>query len=133
MVSFAEQVLKLVPKETEGEHFEVALARICRCLGGGAAAENSDSDSDLEVISDSVTVNLLCPVSSFRLTCLALMNLSASFTSKKQIICLGLSMKFFFVVLVKFVYSELVQVNQRFHIIVPYSPFPQSAPSTFQE
>ncbi|CAA7406269.1 unnamed protein product [Spirodela intermedia] len=79
-----EQVLKLVPEETEGEHFEVALARVSRCLGGGAAAENSDSDSDLEVISDSVTVNLLCPMSG------SMMKIAARFKPCVHIGCFDL-------------------------------------------
>ncbi|XP_077233010.1 E3 SUMO-protein ligase SIZ1-like isoform X2 [Tasmannia lanceolata] len=62
-----QQVLNLVPKETDGERFEEALARVCRCIGGGAAAENADSDSDLEVVADSVTVNLRCPMSGSRM------------------------------------------------------------------
>lgn len=57
------QVLNLVPKEAEGESFEDALTRVRRCLGGGDTAENADSDSDLEVVTESVTVNLRCPVS----------------------------------------------------------------------
>jgi cytochrome c-type biogenesis protein CcmH/NrfF len=54
----------LIPKESEGEHFEDALARVCRCIGGGTATDNaySDSDSDLEVVADSFGVNLRCPV-----------------------------------------------------------------------
>ncbi|KAH7560992.1 hypothetical protein JRO89_XS10G0155600 [Xanthoceras sorbifolium] len=56
-----EQVLKLIPKESEGEHFEEALARVCRCVGGGTAADNADSDSDVEVVADSFSVNLRCP------------------------------------------------------------------------
>uniref|UniRef100_A0A1D1XLK6 E3 SUMO-protein ligase SIZ1 n=1 Tax=Anthurium amnicola TaxID=1678845 RepID=A0A1D1XLK6_9ARAE len=62
-----QQVLSLIPKETDGERFEDALARVCRCIGGGAAAENPDSDSDLEVVADSVTVNLRCPMSGSRI------------------------------------------------------------------
>ncbi|KAF8396624.1 hypothetical protein HHK36_018248 [Tetracentron sinense] len=54
-------VLNLIPKEPVGEQFEDAIARVCRCIGGGTAAENADSDSDLEVVADSVTVNLRCP------------------------------------------------------------------------
>lgn len=54
----------MIPKETEGESFENALARVCRCIGGGMASENKDSDSDLEVITDSVKVDLRCPVSN---------------------------------------------------------------------
>jgi hypothetical protein len=57
------QVLNLIPKEGEGESFVDALARVRRCLGGGGATDNADSDSDLEVVTESVTVNLRCPVS----------------------------------------------------------------------
>ncbi|KAH9700765.1 E3 SUMO-protein ligase SIZ1 [Citrus sinensis] len=56
-----QQVLNLIPKESEGEHFEDALTRVCRCVGGGNAADNADSDSDLEVVADSIGVNLRCP------------------------------------------------------------------------
>lgn len=62
-----QQVLNLIPKEAEGERFEDAFARVCRCIGGGAAAENADSDSDLEVVAESVTVNLRCPMSGSRM------------------------------------------------------------------
>lgn len=61
------QVLNLVPKEAEGESFEDALTRVRRCLGGGDTAENADSDSDLEVVTESVTVNLRCPNSGSRM------------------------------------------------------------------
>lgn len=57
------QILNLIPKESEGERFEDALARVCRCVGGGNAADNADSDSDLEVVADAIGVNLRCPVS----------------------------------------------------------------------
>ncbi|KAK9289595.1 hypothetical protein L1049_007751 [Liquidambar formosana] len=60
-----QQVLNLIPKELDSEQFEDALARVCRCFGGGA--ENADSDSDLEVVADSVTVNLRCPMSGSRI------------------------------------------------------------------
>jgi len=56
------QVLNLVPKEADGERFEDALTRVCRCIGCGNATDTADSDSDLEVVADSVTVNLRCPV-----------------------------------------------------------------------
>ncbi|XP_010264787.1 PREDICTED: E3 SUMO-protein ligase SIZ1-like [Nelumbo nucifera] len=62
-----QQVLNMIPKETEGERFEDALARVCRCIGGGNTTENADSDSDLEVVADSVTVNLRCPMSGSRI------------------------------------------------------------------
>ncbi|WVZ88847.1 hypothetical protein U9M48_035315 [Paspalum notatum var. saurae] len=51
------EVLNLVPKEQ-------ALARVHRCVGGGAETNNADSDSDIEVVADSVSVNLRCPVST---------------------------------------------------------------------
>ena len=53
----------MIPKESVGEHLDEALARVCRCVGGGTAADNADSDSDLEVVADSFAVNLRCPVS----------------------------------------------------------------------
>ncbi|KAK2633927.1 hypothetical protein Ddye_028719 [Dipteronia dyeriana] len=62
-----DQVLSMIPKETEGEFFEDALARVRRCIGGGMATENEDSDSDLEVITDSIKVNLRCPMSGSRM------------------------------------------------------------------
>lgn len=51
----------MIPKESEGERFEDALARVCRCVGG-TATDNACSDSDLEVVADSFGVNLRCPV-----------------------------------------------------------------------
>lgn len=62
-----QQVLNMVPKEADGERFEDALARVCRCVGGGNATDNADSDSDLEVVADSITVNLRCPMSGSRI------------------------------------------------------------------
>ncbi|KAL6905787.1 hypothetical protein ACP4OV_003388 [Aristida adscensionis] len=62
-----EQVLSLVPKEQDGEKFNDALARVCRCVGGGTEADNADSDSDLEVVADSVSVNLRCPMTASRI------------------------------------------------------------------
>ncbi|KAJ7001951.1 hypothetical protein NC653_012125 [Populus alba x Populus x berolinensis] len=56
-----QQILNLIPKDSEGERFEDALARVCRCVGGGTATDNADSDSDLEVVADSFGVNLRCP------------------------------------------------------------------------
>ncbi|KAD3337235.1 hypothetical protein E3N88_32755 [Mikania micrantha] len=56
-----QQILNLIPKESDGEQFEDALARVRRCVGGGAATENADSDSDLEVVTDNISVNLRCP------------------------------------------------------------------------
>ncbi|KAI3822860.1 hypothetical protein L1987_10459 [Smallanthus sonchifolius] len=56
-----------VARESDGERFEDALARVCRCVGGGPTTENADSDSDLEVIADSIPVNLRCPMSGSRM------------------------------------------------------------------
>jgi E3 SUMO-protein ligase PIAS1 len=53
-----------VPKEHDGEKFDDALARVRRCVGGGTEADNAESDSDIEVVADSVSVNLRCPVST---------------------------------------------------------------------
>ncbi|KAJ4786238.1 hypothetical protein LUZ62_037484 [Rhynchospora pubera] len=62
-----QQVLDLVPREGIGEPFEDALARVKRCVGGGKESDNADSDSDLEVVAESVTVNLRCPMSGSRI------------------------------------------------------------------
>ena len=64
LFSFTVQILSLIPKESDGEQFEDALARVRRCVGGGTATENADSDSDLAIVADSIPVNLRCPVSS---------------------------------------------------------------------
>lgn len=55
----------MIPKESDGEVFEDALARVRRCVGGGTPTENADSDSDLEIVADSIPVKLRCPVSNF--------------------------------------------------------------------
>lgn len=63
-----EQVLSLIPNQSEGEPFGKALARVCRCVGGGGSLGNADdSDNDLEVVAESVTVNLRCPMSGTRI------------------------------------------------------------------
>ncbi|XP_043718706.1 E3 SUMO-protein ligase SIZ1-like [Telopea speciosissima] len=62
-----QQVMNLIPKEQVGEQFEDSLARVRRCVGGGTATDNADSDSDLEVVADSITVNLRCPMSGSRM------------------------------------------------------------------
>lgn len=61
-----QQILSIIPKESDGELFEDALARVRRCIGGGEA-ENADSDSDLEIVAESITVNLRCPMSGSRM------------------------------------------------------------------
>ncbi|KAK1398471.1 E3 SUMO-protein ligase SIZ1 [Heracleum sosnowskyi] len=62
-----QQILSLIPKECDGERFEDSLARVCHCVGGGAATKNADSDSDLEVVADSIVVKLCCPMSGLRM------------------------------------------------------------------
>ncbi|XP_047091381.1 E3 SUMO-protein ligase SIZ2-like [Lolium rigidum] len=62
-----QEVLNLVPKEHDGEKFDDALARVRRCVGGGTEADNADSDSDIEVVADSVSVNLRCPMTGSRI------------------------------------------------------------------
>ncbi|XP_031112642.1 E3 SUMO-protein ligase SIZ1-like isoform X3 [Ipomoea triloba] len=61
-----QQILNCIPKESDGERFEDALARVCR-VGGGNATENADSDSDIEVVADYIPVNLRCPMSGSRI------------------------------------------------------------------
>ncbi|XP_057852008.1 E3 SUMO-protein ligase SIZ1 isoform X1 [Cryptomeria japonica] len=62
------QVMSKIPSELEGEPFKEALARVCRCVGGGASfGKADDSDSDLEVVAESVTVNLRCPMTGSRM------------------------------------------------------------------
>lgn len=57
------QVMSSIPSESQGESFDMALSRVRRCIGGGGGgALGDDSDSDLEVVSEWVTVNLRCPV-----------------------------------------------------------------------
>ncbi|XP_059626751.1 E3 SUMO-protein ligase SIZ1 [Cornus florida] len=62
-----QQILNLIPKDSDGEKFDDALARVRRCVGGGTPTENADSDSDLEVVADSIPVNLRCPMSGSRM------------------------------------------------------------------
>uniref|UniRef100_A0A7N0ZTP6 SP-RING-type domain-containing protein n=1 Tax=Kalanchoe fedtschenkoi TaxID=63787 RepID=A0A7N0ZTP6_KALFE len=62
-----QQILNLIPKEPFGEPFEDALARVRRCVGGGTSNDNADSDSDVELIAESIDVNLRCPMSGSRM------------------------------------------------------------------
>ncbi|XP_024310394.1 E3 SUMO-protein ligase SIZ2 [Brachypodium distachyon] len=62
-----EEVLNLVPKEQDGEKFDDALARVRRCVGGGTEEDKAGSDSDIEVVADSVSVNLRCPMTGSRI------------------------------------------------------------------
>ncbi|KAJ7947780.1 E3 SUMO-protein ligase SIZ1-like [Quillaja saponaria] len=62
-----QQIINLIPKDSDGERFEDALARVCRCVGGGNATDNADSDSDLEFVSDTFNINLRCPMSGSRM------------------------------------------------------------------
>ena len=62
-----QQILNIIPKEPEGEQFDDALARVRRCVGGGNEDDNADSDSDLEVVSDTFSISLRCPMSGSRM------------------------------------------------------------------
>ncbi|XP_056845590.1 E3 SUMO-protein ligase SIZ1 isoform X1 [Raphanus sativus] len=62
-----QQVLNMIPEEAKGEPFEVALARVRRCIGGAPGNDNADSDSDIEVVADFFGVNLRCPMSGSRM------------------------------------------------------------------
>ncbi|XP_022998844.1 E3 SUMO-protein ligase SIZ1-like isoform X1 [Cucurbita maxima] len=62
-----QQILAMIPKESDGECFQDALARVCRCIFGGNTADNADSDSDVEVVADFFGVNLRCPMSGSRM------------------------------------------------------------------
>ncbi|KAL7587619.1 hypothetical protein Lser_V15G36349 [Lactuca serriola] len=88
-----QQVISMIPNEQEGESFTEAVSRVCRCIGGGMAAANDDSDSDLEVIADNVTINLRCPMSGCR------MKTAARFKGCIHLGCFDL--------------HTLVQINQR--------------------
>ncbi|KAK9169000.1 hypothetical protein Syun_001140 [Stephania yunnanensis] len=62
-----QQVLNIILRNTDGEPFEDALARVRRCVGGGNSKNDADSDSDVEVVADSIPVNLRCPMSASRI------------------------------------------------------------------
>ncbi|KAK9064118.1 hypothetical protein SSX86_017990 [Deinandra increscens subsp. villosa] len=88
-----QQVIDMIPSEEEGESFTEAVARVCRCIDGGTTAANDDSDSDLEVIADNVTINLRCPMSGCR------MKTAARFKGCIHLGCFDL--------------HTLIQINQR--------------------
>jgi hypothetical protein len=53
----------MIPDVSAGEDYVEALARVRRCInGGGQETAEDDDDSDLEVVAESITVNLRCPV-----------------------------------------------------------------------
>ncbi|XP_076926533.1 E3 SUMO-protein ligase SIZ1-like [Bidens hawaiensis] len=88
-----QQVINMIPREEEGESFTEAVARVCRCIGGRMSAANDDSESDLEVIADNITINLRCPMSGCR------MKTTARFKGCIHLGCFDL--------------HTLVQINQR--------------------
>ncbi|XP_024361682.1 E3 SUMO-protein ligase SIZ1 isoform X2 [Physcomitrium patens] len=65
-----EQIMESIPNEKDGEKLEEAMARVRRCINGGGSqglGADDDSDSDLEVVADFITVNLRCPMSGSRI------------------------------------------------------------------
>lgn len=74
------KVMDLIPSEKEGEPFEEAMARVRRCINGGGGqglgVDDDGSDSDLEVVAESISVNLRCPVRTMLLWDMSLMLLS---------------------------------------------------------
>uniref|UniRef100_A0A7N0URX0 E3 SUMO-protein ligase SIZ1 n=1 Tax=Kalanchoe fedtschenkoi TaxID=63787 RepID=A0A7N0URX0_KALFE len=63
-----QQILNLIPKEPHGEPFEEALSRVRRCVGGGTSNGNdADSDSDIELVAESIGVSMRCPMSGSRI------------------------------------------------------------------
>lgn len=56
-----QQILDLISNQQDGEKWEDVLARVRHCIGGGSAVEGTDGD--LEVVTESVIVNIRCPVS----------------------------------------------------------------------
>lgn len=62
-----DQVMSSIPSESQGESFDLSLSRVQRCIGGGGGALDDDTDSDLEVVSEWVTVNLRCPMSGSKI------------------------------------------------------------------
>ncbi|KAG6554851.1 hypothetical protein Mapa_003434 [Marchantia paleacea] len=62
------QVLASIPDVNKGEDFEEAIARVRRAFNGGGQGNADDGDdSDLEVVAESVTVTLRCPMSGGRI------------------------------------------------------------------
>ncbi|BBN14066.1 hypothetical protein MPTK1_6g08590 [Marchantia polymorpha subsp. ruderalis] len=62
------QVLASIPDVNKGEDFEEAIARVRRAFNGGGQGNADDGDdSDLEVVAESVSVTLRCPMSGGRI------------------------------------------------------------------
>ncbi|CAM6097031.1 unnamed protein product [Calypogeia fissa] len=63
-----QQIFEMIPDVSAGEDFDEALARVRRCInGGGQETADEGDDSDLEVVADSISVNLRCPMSGSRI------------------------------------------------------------------
>ncbi|XP_024364528.1 E3 SUMO-protein ligase SIZ1 isoform X2 [Physcomitrium patens] len=62
-----EEVMDMIPNEKDGEPFDEAVARVRRCINGGGGqglgSDDDGADSDLEIVAESLTVNLRCPMS----------------------------------------------------------------------
>lgn len=59
----------MIPNEKDGEPFDEAVARVRRCINGGGGqglgSDDDGADSDLEIVAESLTVNLRCPVRTY--------------------------------------------------------------------
>ncbi|KAL3691559.1 hypothetical protein R1sor_005210 [Riccia sorocarpa] len=63
-----QQVLAMIPDVSKGEDFEEALGRVRRAFSGSGEGNAEDGDdSDLEVVAESITVTLRCPMSGGRI------------------------------------------------------------------
>ena len=57
-------MLILVTSQSKGELFEESLSHVKHCVGSGASQGNSDdSDTDLKVVAEFVSMNIHFPVS----------------------------------------------------------------------
>ncbi|KAL2622576.1 hypothetical protein R1flu_002781 [Riccia fluitans] len=62
------QVLAMIPDVSKGEDFEEAIGRVRRAFSGSGEGNADDGDdSDLEVVAESITVTLRCPMSGGRI------------------------------------------------------------------
>ncbi|KAJ3686729.1 hypothetical protein LUZ61_015893 [Rhynchospora tenuis] len=62
-----DQVLNMIHNNKANEEtLQDALTRVCRCIGGNCT-KSDNTDSDLEVVDNCITINLRCPISGSRI------------------------------------------------------------------